>query len=125
MNPVAFLYEAFQNLLLHKARSTLAVLGIIFGVASVICMNSISEVARRDVITRIERMGLNNVVLDSVKPEDIRKQEKTQAEQSWYASYGVTRADLEIMFPHRRFVVLADMAHLTELLPRLYLKMTA
>ena len=50
MKAAAFLIEAFQNLLLHKTRSALAVLGIIFGVASVICMNSISEVAHKDVV---------------------------------------------------------------------------
>jgi putative ABC transport system permease protein len=89
--------EAFQNLLHHKARSTLAVLGIIFGVASVICMLSISEVARHDVISRIERMGLNNVILDSVKPEDVREREKTSSQQSWFSSYGVSREDLKIL----------------------------
>jgi len=35
-----------------------------------------------------------------------------------------SRADLEIMFPHRRFVILEDMSRLTDVLPRLYLKMT-
>ncbi|MEW6744297.1 MAG: ABC transporter permease [Planctomycetota bacterium] len=94
---VKLVLEALQNLSLHKARSSLAILGIIFGVASVICMLSISEVARRDVISRIERMGLNNVVIDSVKPEDVRQKEKTSNQQSWFASYGVTRADLAIL----------------------------
>jgi len=56
---LATLREAAHNLFLHKTRSLLAALGIIFGVASVICMLSISEVARRDVIGRIERMGLH------------------------------------------------------------------
>ncbi len=35
-----------------------------------------------------------------------------------------SRADLEIMFPHHRFVILEDMTQLTDVLPRLYLKMT-
>ncbi len=89
--------EAWQNLMLHKTRSFLAALGIIFGVASVICMLSISEVARRDVIGRIERMGLHNLILDSVKPEDIRKQERQRSEDSWVARFGMTRLDLDIL----------------------------
>jgi len=89
--------EAWTNLLLHKTRSGLAALGIIFGVASVICMLSISEVARRDVIDRIERMGLRNVILDSVKPERVRRREKADSQQSWIARYGLTREDLEIL----------------------------
>jgi len=91
------LKEAWTNLLLHKTRSGLAALGIIFGVASVICMLSISEVARRDVIGRIERLGLRNVVLDSVKPEKFRRREQQDSEQSWIARYGLTREDLDIL----------------------------
>jgi len=36
-----------------------------------------------------------------------------------------SRADLEIMFPHRRYVILEDMSRLTDVLPALYLRMTA
>ncbi len=97
MKHLSLLIEALQNLLLHKARSTLAVLGIIFGVASVICMLSISEVARKDVISRIERMGLNNIIIDSVKPEAVRQKEKTSSNSSWFSSFGVTREDLKIL----------------------------
>ena len=89
--------EAWTNLLLHKTRSGLAALGIIFGIASVICMLSISEVARRDVIDRIERMGLRNVMLDSVKPERVRAREKADSNESWVARYGLTREDLAIL----------------------------
>jgi len=89
--------EAWNNLCVHKTRSLLAALGIIFGVASVICMLSISEVARRDVIGRIERMGLHNLILDSVKPEKLRKQEQRHADESWIARYGMTRYDLEVL----------------------------
>src|SRR5262245_13245737 len=91
------LLEALRNLLLHKTRSLLAGLGIIFGVASVICMVSISEVARRDVISRIERLGLRNVILDSVKPDEVRQKEKASTQQSWYSSYGITRAELQTL----------------------------
>ena len=60
-------------------------------------MLSISEVARHDVLSRIERLGFNNVILDSVKPEYARQCEKTSSQQSWYSSYGVTRDDLQIL----------------------------
>ena len=78
-------------------RSLLAALGIIFGVASVICMLSISEVARQDVVQRIERLGLNNVILDSVKPEVVRGKEKSESENSWLAKYGITKKDLTML----------------------------
>lgn len=97
MRLVRSLREATENLLVRKTRSLLAALGIIFGVASVICMLSISEVARRDVIGRIERLGLRNVILDSVKPERIRKQEEQDADESWFAKYGLTLDDLDLI----------------------------
>jgi len=91
------IFEALGNLFLHKTRSLLAALGIIFGVASVICMLSISEVARQDVVSRIERLGLNNIILDSVKPEAVRGQENSESEDSWIAQYGITKKDLDIL----------------------------
>jgi len=97
VSSVKLVREAWGNLLLHKTRSALAALGIIFGVASVICMLSISEVARQDVIGRIERLGLHNVILDSVKPERVRKREQQHSEESWVARYGLTREDLAIL----------------------------
>jgi len=35
-----------------------------------------------------------------------------------------SRADMEIMFPDRRFAILSDIRHLPRVLPRLYIKMT-
>jgi len=90
-------FESWQNLMLHKTRSGLAALGIIFGVASVICMLSISEVARQDVIGRMERMGLKNVIVDSIKPDRLRRRERQGSDESWSARYGITRTDLEVL----------------------------
>ncbi len=97
MRPLGLWREAWRNLLLHRSRSALAILGIIFGVASVICMTSISEVARRDVTSRIERLGLRNVIVDSIKPQAVADEERRDTGASRIARYGVTRADLEVL----------------------------
>ena len=60
-------------------------------------MLSISEVARQDVVQRIERLGLRNVILDSVKPDVIRGKEKSESQSSWIAQYGITKRDLKIL----------------------------
>ena len=91
------LREAKGNLLLHKGRSLLAALGIIFGVGSVICMVSISEVARRDTIRRIERLGLHNIVLDSVPPGSVRARQRQQSDHSWRVEYGIRQTDLHLL----------------------------
>ncbi len=102
MKIFALLYEAFGNLMLHKTRSLLAALGIIFGVASVICMLSISEVARQDVVQRIQRMGINNLILDTVEPEEVRanrraRQGQGNDEETKVFKYGITRQDLKTL----------------------------
>ena len=51
-----------NNLLLHKLRSLLTSLGIIFGVAAVICMLSISEGASADELRLIQLLGTQNIV---------------------------------------------------------------
>jgi len=91
------LKEAQGNLLLHKLRSLLAALGIIFGVGSVICMISISEVARRDTIDRIERLGLRNIVLDSVPPIRVRAMQRQRSESSWRQEFGIRKKDLHLL----------------------------
>ncbi|MBI4600487.1 MAG: ABC transporter permease [Planctomycetes bacterium] len=59
-----------RSLALHKLRSALTVLGIIFGVSSVISMLSIGEGASYEAQEEIKRLGSNNVILKSKKPSD-------------------------------------------------------
>jgi putative ABC transport system permease protein len=56
-----------KNLLLHKMRSVLTVLGVILGVGSVIAMLAIGEGSKREALERIRRLGANNVIIRSVK----------------------------------------------------------
>ena len=59
-----------KSLLLHKLRSGLTVLGIVFGVASVIAMLAIGEGSSRDAQQRFEMLGVTNIIYRSVKPSD-------------------------------------------------------
>lgn len=102
MNFFSLMYEALGNLMLHKTRSVLAALGIIFGVASVICMLSISEVARQDVVQRIQRMGVNNLILDTIEPEEVRANRRARTssnnnDETKVFKYGITRQDLKTL----------------------------
>jgi len=80
-----------NNLRLHKLRSLLTSLGIIFGVAAVICMLSISEGASADELRMIQLLGTRNIIINSVKPP-----QTTQTSQGNTAlvEYGITREDL-------------------------------
>ena len=70
MNLIETLGVALRDLALHKFRSALATLGIIFGVASVEAMVSISEGARSEALGRITALGVDNIMIRSMKPTD-------------------------------------------------------
>ena len=55
----------FQNLLLHKLRSLLTMLGMIFGVAAVIAMLSIGAGARQQAMAFIEQLGVRNLIVEA------------------------------------------------------------
>jgi putative ABC transport system permease protein len=57
-----------KSLLLHKLRSGLTVLGIVFGVAAVISMLSIAEGTSRVAQEQIRALGATNIIIRSVKP---------------------------------------------------------
>ena len=61
---------AYESLALHKTRSLLTMLGIIFGVGAVIAMLSIGEGARQETLEQIEVLGVRNVIIRSAEPAE-------------------------------------------------------
>ncbi|UCE59987.1 MAG: ABC transporter permease [Phycisphaerales bacterium] len=93
-----------SNLRLHKLRSVLTSLGIIFGVAAVICMLSISEGASADEMRMIELLGTQNIIVNSVKPP----QTQAASGNTALVEYGITHEDVAIIentLPHIAHVV--------------------
>jgi len=86
---------SFNNLLLHKVRSLLTSLGVIFGVGSVIAMLSISEGAKQQSLAQIEAMGIDKIIVYSKKPPVSGKSETDSSSSSMIESYGLTRVDLQ------------------------------
>jgi putative ABC transport system permease protein len=80
-----------RSLLLHKLRSGLTVLGIIFGVAAVISMLAVGEGASRDAQERIEQLGATNIIIRSVRPSE----EALGGRQAFILNYGLKYADYD------------------------------
>jgi putative ABC transport system permease protein len=59
--------SGLENLLLHKLRSFLTMLGVVFGVGSVVAMLSVGEGAGREALEQIRKLGSNNILISSVK----------------------------------------------------------
>ncbi|HLL89839.1 MAG TPA: ABC transporter permease [Tepidisphaeraceae bacterium] len=93
---MTFLLETFalglKNLRLHKLRSLLTALGIIFGVAAVIIMVAIGEGTKQAARRQAEALGATNVLVRSQRPPE--SGEATGRTQRTLI-YGVTRGDYE------------------------------
>ncbi len=82
-----------KSLLLHKLRSGLTVLGIVFGVAAVISMLAIAEGSSREAQERIRALGATNIIVRSVKPSD--EAQATGGRPSRVLNYGLKYDDYE------------------------------
>ena len=60
---------ALRNLLLHKLRSFLTMLGTILGVGSVITMLAVGEGSKVEAVEQIRQLGATNVIIRSVRPD--------------------------------------------------------
>ncbi|MEK6647133.1 MAG: ABC transporter permease [Candidatus Firestonebacteria bacterium] len=82
---------ALENLSLHKLRSLLTMLGIIFGVAALISMLSIAAGAEKKTLEQIKTLGIENIILKSIKPLGIKKTTNRDVEN---IVYGIKRKDM-------------------------------
>src|SRR6478735_7660168 len=81
-----------KSIWLHKLRSMLTALGVVFGVASVVAMLAIGEGASHEAQEQIRKLGSQNVILESVKPSDT--QSGTNQTRSFVIEYGLTTRDI-------------------------------
>lgn len=90
------LFEIFslglKNLMRNKLRSFLTMLGIIFGVGSVITMLSVGEGARHEILSRIKELGVTNIIVNSVKPP---QEAKPSGDTQFKDRYGLTFEDAD------------------------------
>ncbi len=83
----------FKSLMLHKLRSGLTVLGVVFGVMSVISMLAIGEGTSRDAQRRYELLGATNLIYRSVKPTD--EQQASGGRPARILNYGLKYRDYD------------------------------
>ncbi len=83
---------AAKSLWLHRLRSVLTALGMLFGVASVVAMLAIGEGASRDAQQQFLRLGSRNLILKSVKPPESAG---ASTQRTWVVAYGLSLDDLD------------------------------
>ena len=82
-----------KSLWMHKLRSLLTAMGIVFGVASVIAMLAIGEGASHEAQEQIKKLGSQNIILQSIKPTSSADSGKEQ--RSFILEYGLTFRDID------------------------------
>lgn len=84
------IWLGIENLLLHKLRSFLTMLGVVFGVGSVVAMLSVGEGASKEALEQIRKLGSNNIIISSIKSAE---EEQTSTQHSHMSIYGLTYDD--------------------------------
>jgi putative ABC transport system permease protein len=64
------LYMGLSSLLVHKLRSLLTMLGMIFGVGAVVAMLSITAGAQKEMMSYIDLLGVNNIIIEAKEAVD-------------------------------------------------------
>src|SRR4029077_11487557 len=112
MNPLSgYLPElamGLSSLLAHKLRSLLTMLGMIFGVGAVVAMLSITAGAEKQMMSFIDQLGVNNIIVEAHEAVD-----RNELQQIRAISPGLTFRDfraisenvqgLEAITPRKRF----------------------
>jgi len=80
--------------MLHKLRSGLTMLGIVFGVFSVIAMLAIGRGASQQAQDQVLRLGATNIIVRSVKPP---QEAASGSSNSRVLEYGLLYKDLELL----------------------------
>ncbi|HSB13646.1 MAG TPA: ABC transporter permease [Bryobacteraceae bacterium] len=97
-----------SSLLVHKLRSLLTMLGMIFGVGAVVAMLSITAGAQKEMISFIDLLGVNNIIIEAKEAVDRNELQTRRA-----TSAGLTFRDfraisqnvqgIEAATPRKRF----------------------
>ena len=84
------IWLGIENLLLHKLRSFLTMLGVVFGVGSVVAMLSAGEGASKEALEQIRKLGSNNIIISSMKSAE---EEQRSTTRTMMSVYGLTYED--------------------------------
>src|SRR4029079_19466679 len=86
-----------KSLMLHKLRSGLTMLGIVFGVFSVIAMLAIGEGASYQAQQQVRALGATNIIVLSVKPPNDSAASSGGGRGGFGLQYGLLRSDYRLL----------------------------
>ena len=96
---ISLLHTAVQGLLLHKLRSLLSVLGIVFGISAFIAMLAIGAGAKQEILEQIAQLGTNTILVKAFAPAEEPVQRGREQ-----LSQGLTIGDVKRVFQISPFI---------------------
>ena len=90
MDRAELMRMGLEGLSQHRLRSILTMLGVIFGVASVIAMLAIGEGAKREALQKFKALGVNNII---VRDKQLSDQELEEVRAKFSAGLSIADAD--------------------------------
>ena len=96
------------SLFAHKLRSMLTMLGMIFGVGAVVAMLSITAGAQKEMMSFIDQLGVNNIIIESHEAMDRNTLQQVRAKSPGltfrdYRAITENTAGIEAITPRKRF----------------------
>ncbi|HEU0120794.1 MAG TPA: ABC transporter permease [Bryobacteraceae bacterium] len=96
------------SLLVHKLRSLLTMLGMIFGVGAVVAMLSITAGAQKEMMSYIDLLGVNNIIIEAKEAVDRNELQARRAISPGmsfrdFRSISENVQGLEALTPRKRF----------------------
>ena len=85
-----------KSLRRNALRTFLTMLGMIFGVGAVIAMLAVGAGAEHEILSRIQELGVRNIIVNSVKPP-LDSEPDENSEQQYMMRYGLTFEDAEYL----------------------------
>ena len=64
------IYMGLSSLLVHKLRTMLTMLGMIFGVGAVVAMLAITAGVEKEMLSYIDLLGVNNIIIEAKEAVD-------------------------------------------------------
>src|ERR1700681_3871748 len=97
-----------SSLFVHKLRSLLTMLGMIFGVGAVVAMLSITAGAQKEMMSYIDLLGVNNIIIEAKEAVDrnelqARRQTSPGLTFRDYRAISENVPGIEALTPRKRF----------------------
>src|SRR5688500_16030836 len=97
-----------SSLFVHKLRSLLTMLGMIFGVGAVVAMLSITAGAQKEMMSYIDLLGVNNIIIEAKEAVDRNELQSRRAISPGltfrdYRAIAENVSGIEAATPRKRF----------------------